>query len=304
MTLREIFWHQIPPTRVGVFSGRIHCPCEVQFWDAVEPYFVPAHEPQKVLVDLGCGPGVKALTLALSGFRVIGFDIRASAIQHARENLRQTRDMHPQRTIQAEFFQKDLQQGLSELEDASVDRVLFVEVIEHIDAHEHVLQEIERIIKPDGLVIITAPNKRWQRHVIEDGEQVYGEHAYDHVRDFDIEELSAVIRQAGLEIVSQGYFNPARSDRFCRFIHPWMIRDHGFLQGKAGIQDVIGIRTLGFLQPVYNALFPAISWGISAYNRFLFPRLYRLTATSSLSEHGKNLFIVSTKAPGEQHLSP
>ena len=39
MNFLDIFWHQIPPTRLGEFNGRIKCPCEAPFWEIMERFF-------------------------------------------------------------------------------------------------------------------------------------------------------------------------------------------------------------------------------------------------------------------------
>jgi SAM-dependent methyltransferase len=291
MTLREIFWQSIPATRVGVFSGRIKCPCEVQFWNMLEKFFQDGSE--KTLVDLGCGPGIKSLTLALTGAQVIGFDTRESSIRHAQENTRQIQAQYPQKTFRSQFFCKDIEQGIPEISDSSVDFVLFVEVIEHLVHYHDVLTEIRRILKPDGRVFITTPNKTF--HHKDHDEHVYGEKAYGHVREFDLEELVIAVEQAGLAILYKGYVNTRTSTFLCRWIHPWMIRDHGFLQRKEHIDDVIGIRTLGFLQPLYNRCFFLISAIIAGYNRWIFPLLNRLVTPTTEITHGKTVFVVGTK---------
>lgn len=291
MALRNIFWHSIPPTRVGVFSGRIKCPCEVEFWDTIEPFF--QNIAGKILVDLGCGPGIKSLTLAVQGAQVIGFDIREGSVCHAQENIRQTQEKHPQKSIQAQFYHKDIQQGISDLAESFADFVLFVEVIEHLVNYDIVLTEIQRILKPGGKVVITTPNKTFYHK--EPDELVYGEKAYGHVCEFDIEQLVKVIEQAGLRILQKGYINTRTSTRLCRLIHPWMIRDHAFLQGKAHIDDVIGIRTLGFLQPLYNRLFFIISAVIAGYNKWIFPLLLRLVKPKAEVTDGKTILVVATK---------
>ena len=291
MTFRDIFWHTIPPTRVGVFSGRLQCPCEVQLWDAADALFPDVSG--KTVVDLGCGPGIKSLTFAAAGAAVIGFDVRASAVQHARENLRQLRDAHPELPLQAEYHQQDLQAGLAVIPDAAAHIVLLVEVIEHLPEYRTLLQEIHRILTPSGRVLITTPNKVLRRKHAD--ERVYGEQAFGHVHEFDMAELIAIVEQAGLSVTHRSYFNPPAVAACCRLLHPWMIRDHAFLQRKAQIDDVIGIRTLTFLQPAYNALFPLISLLISGYNRVLFPLLCRLVIPQHATTTGNTLFLVAAK---------
>ena len=296
MKLAEIFWHDLPATRLGEFNGRIKCPCEVEFWQIVESFFPEGHG--KIVVDLGCGPGIKALTCAVAGAQVRGFDIRASSIRHAAENLRQTQARLPAKSLHVQFEQQDLQLGIAQISAHAVDVVLIVEVLEHLTNYAHILSEIYRILKPGGFVMLTTPNK--DLHEKDADEAVYGEKAYGHVREFDLEELTTVVQQAGLTIHRRGYLNTPACKKLCRWIHPWMIRDHGFLQGRAHITgDVIGIRTLGFLQPVYNFAFPLISAVIAGYNRVIFPALRRLVASPSPDAPGLSLFVVATKGPVE-----
>jgi 2-polyprenyl-3-methyl-5-hydroxy-6-metoxy-1,4-benzoquinol methylase len=47
---------------------------------------------------------------------------------------------------------------LKEIEDNSVDFVVSFQVIEHINDDEQFLQEIHRVLKPGGKVILTTPN--------------------------------------------------------------------------------------------------------------------------------------------------
>ena len=43
-------------------------------------------------------------------------------------------------------------------EDASFDGVVCVEVLEHIDGHERLFREVERVLKPGGVFLFTTPN--------------------------------------------------------------------------------------------------------------------------------------------------
>src|SRR5690606_35484403 len=42
--------------------------------------------------------------------------------------------------------------------DASADVALAVEMLEHIEAHEQLIEEIHRVLRPGGFLIFTTPN--------------------------------------------------------------------------------------------------------------------------------------------------
>ena len=46
------------------------------------------------------------------------------------------------------------------LPDQSVDLVVSFETIEHHDKHEEMMLEIKRVLRPDGVVIISSPDKQ------------------------------------------------------------------------------------------------------------------------------------------------
>src|SRR5205085_7058452 len=47
------------------------------------------------------------------------------------------------------------------VESTSIDVVVSFETIEHHDKHEEMMQEIKRILKEDGLLIISTPDKKY-----------------------------------------------------------------------------------------------------------------------------------------------
>jgi 2-polyprenyl-6-hydroxyphenyl methylase/3-demethylubiquinone-9 3-methyltransferase len=48
------------------------------------------------------------------------------------------------------------------LRDESFDLVLSSEMIEHTAAPERALEELARVLRPDGLLVLTTPNRAWQ----------------------------------------------------------------------------------------------------------------------------------------------
>lgn len=94
------------------------------------------------ILDIGCGGGLFISELQKHGYKIIGIDISYNLLSKIREN-------------------KILVCGRSELlpfKDNSFNLVLCTEVLEHIFDLDKALNEIKRIVKNNGYVIITVPN--------------------------------------------------------------------------------------------------------------------------------------------------
>lgn len=139
---------------------------------------LPAVAGKRVL-DAACGEGYGSALLARAAAEVVGVDIDDDAIAHAigrysdRSNLR---------------FVAGSCDALP-LEDASVDRVISFETIEHLSAQAAMLAEFRRVLAPGGALIISSPNK-----AIYSGESGYENHF--HVHELDRAELEAMLRRA------------------------------------------------------------------------------------------------------------
>ncbi|KXS36824.1 MAG: hypothetical protein AWU55_2835 [Halomonadaceae bacterium T82-2] len=103
----------------------------------------------KNVLDIASGEGYGSRLLAEAAARVTGVDIAHEAVAHARE--RYVAD-------NLEFRQGDC--TAIPLPDASVDVVVSFETIEHHDKHAEMIAEIKRVLRPDGLLIISSPDKR------------------------------------------------------------------------------------------------------------------------------------------------
>lgn len=102
----------------------------------------------KRVLDIACGEGYGSDILAESAVEVVGIDIDAESIAHA----------------QAKYPRKNLSflTGNCEhvpLPDQCVDLVVSFETLEHTSEHEKMLSEIRRVLTPDGVLILSSPNK-------------------------------------------------------------------------------------------------------------------------------------------------
>jgi SAM-dependent methyltransferase len=98
------------------------------------------------VLDAACGVGYGAhLLLAAGAAGVIGIDAFAGAIVEARERGRQG----------LRFEIGDLRE--LPLEDDRFDLVVCFEAIEHVAEQERVLDEVKRVLRPDGVLAISTP---------------------------------------------------------------------------------------------------------------------------------------------------
>lgn len=102
------------------------------------------------VVDFGCSSGFVADHLAEYCEQVIGLDIDTDAIQFAKKNL-------DKKNLEFRVIQ-----GVdSSLRDESVDVVVCNHVYEHVPDPKKLLDEIYRVLKPNGICYFSAGN-RWQ----------------------------------------------------------------------------------------------------------------------------------------------
>lgn len=107
------------------------------------------HNRDAAILDLGCGPGALIYAAKAAGYRHIqGVDRSAQQIQVAR-------------TIGIESLQQgDLLEAISSVADLSLDAVVTIDVIEHLQKYElaGLVDEVLRVLQPGGRWIIHAPN--------------------------------------------------------------------------------------------------------------------------------------------------
>lgn len=100
------------------------------------------------VLDAACGEGYGSHLLATRARSVTGLDIGEQAVAHARERYRRGN---------LRFDCGDATQ--LPYADQSFDAVVSFETLEHLDAQETLLAEFRRVLRPDGFLIISSPDR-------------------------------------------------------------------------------------------------------------------------------------------------
>jgi ubiquinone/menaquinone biosynthesis C-methylase UbiE len=104
----------------------------------------------KVVLDIASGEGYGSNMLANVALKVIGVDISDEAVNAA--NTRYAKKHNNLEFIRGSADSIPTTPGL-------FDVVVSFETIEHHDKHREMISEIKRVLKPDGLLVISSPDK-------------------------------------------------------------------------------------------------------------------------------------------------
>lgn len=102
----------------------------------------------KVVVDIACGEGYGSYLMSKIANSVTGIDIDSTTVYNAQKKYNKD-------NLSFKIGRADL----IPIEEKSIDVVVSFETIEHHDKHDEMMLEIKRILKPDGLLIISTPDK-------------------------------------------------------------------------------------------------------------------------------------------------
>jgi len=128
------------------------------------------------VLDVACGEGYGSALLARSARHVTGVDVASHVIARARESYASQPNV--------EFREADC--TALPFAEGSFDAVVSFETIEHVAAQEAFLDEVRRVLRSDGLFILSCPNK------VEYTDKNSVVNAF-HVRELYRDELSALL---------------------------------------------------------------------------------------------------------------
>jgi len=143
------------------------------------------------VLDIGCGEGYGAAYLANSSptINITALDVREDSIKHAQNK-------YPLKNCQYIHYDGH---GIPQ-QDSSFDVVLCFQVIEHIKDDYGFISETHRLLKPNGVLIMTTPNKT---HRLISWQKPWNTY---HVREYYPKELVQLCARTFAQVDIKGVF--------------------------------------------------------------------------------------------------
>jgi SAM-dependent methyltransferase len=140
--------------------------------------------PPAAVLEVGCGSGAVAAALHARGYRVTGIDTAAALVEKAH-----------QRCPDATFVVGDV----AELRAGPFAAIGLFDVLEHLGDPQAMLRLCRQRARPGTIFAVTVPAQAALHTVIDD--------LSGHKRRYEVGELSALLREAGLvDVVERGIF--------------------------------------------------------------------------------------------------
>lgn len=193
------------------------------------------------VLDIACGEGYGSAMLAQVARSCIGIDIDLESVTHAKNKYQ---------AANLEFHHGEC--AHLPLDDACVDLVVSFETIEHHDQHSEMMREIRRVLRPDGVLLISSPNKP------EFNRDRFEPYPF-HVKELDYNEFDALLRTEFSKVEFYGQRSLTGS-----LVAPLDDRNASFSDFDSSLEGGLGInRSIYFLVLAGNAALPEL--GVSVF---------------------------------------
>ncbi|MCX7218602.1 MAG: bifunctional 2-polyprenyl-6-hydroxyphenol methylase/3-demethylubiquinol 3-O-methyltransferase UbiG [Burkholderiales bacterium] len=194
------------PAEIKKFSDLAH-----RWWDPSSE-FRPLHEINplrlewinnsialsgKKVIDIGCGGGILAESMARKGATVTGIDLSDKALKVA--------DLHGLESGISVHYEKISAEEMADREAAQYDVVTCMEMLEHVPDPASIIRACAKLVKPGGHVFFSTLNRNPKSYLYavlgaEYLLQLLPKGTHDYAKFITPAELAQAIRNANLQV--------------------------------------------------------------------------------------------------------
>ena len=156
-------------------------------------------QPGEWLLDAGCGEGRHCYGALAKGAHVVGLDLDFPSLRAAAGGVRRRGEERGQlgALLQGDAFALPFP-------DATFDKVICSEVMEHVHDYTAAARELARVLRPGGLAAITIPTATSEHLYLRAGDD-YFESPGGHIRIFRPRQLALGLARAGFATTGVGF---------------------------------------------------------------------------------------------------
>jgi len=158
-----------------------------------EPWFLKFLSKSDVVLDIGCGNGQNVMKSAKYVKKIIGLDLDLKELEKGK------REAKRKKIKNLEFYQSSAEEKLK-FKNESFDKVLFFDVLEHLENQDLSLSEIWRVLKKGGFLFVSVPNKNtsWKKLQRSFGLNYFSDP--DHKREYSKNEIKKLLGKRQFKI--------------------------------------------------------------------------------------------------------
>jgi SAM-dependent methyltransferase len=161
-------------------------------------------EPGDRLLDVGCGAGRHAYEALRRGAQVVAYDLDASEVKDTATVLSAMLESGEAAPHGGCGWAVNGDALHVPFPDATFDRIIASEVLEHIPADAAAIAELTRVLRPGGTLAVTVP--RWGPELVNWAlSDAYHETPGGHIRIYRAGVLAERLRRSGLRVTGRGY---------------------------------------------------------------------------------------------------
>lgn len=181
--------------RLTKLTGKSKVPLHPKHFLTQTPWFTKYIKKRDIVLDLGCGNGQNSVKAAKFARKVIGVDFDESLLSLAKKSSG---------SKNISFKKINLERPLP-FEDSSFDKILFLDVLEHLIERAQILREIKRVVKYGGLMFLGVPNSQtsWKKTQRSAGICSYSDP--DHKIEFSEQSIKKLLASHDFKIIHFGY---------------------------------------------------------------------------------------------------
>lgn len=162
------------------------------------PWYTKFLNKSDIVLDLGCGNGQSIVKSSRYCKNILGVEFNPILLEEAASSIKKN-------NIKNVILQKGNLEEKLPFKSKQFNKVILLDVLEHLNNRDLILKEIKRVLKPKQTFILGVPNSQtsWKKLQRSIGISSFSDP--DHKIEFSEKEIKNILKTYGFKIISINY---------------------------------------------------------------------------------------------------